>query len=69
MASGVGSSWWTGACILAVAGLGLTPGGPTVQLVGIGGQAEPIVAGEVLVWVVTAGEVLVEMVIVGEVLV
>ena len=41
---------------MAVAGLGLTTGGPTVELVGTAGHPAPI-AGEILVQMVIAGEV------------
>ena len=55
VASGVGSSWWT-VVQMAVAGMGLTTGGPTVELVGTAGHPAPI-AGEILVQMVIAGEV------------
>ena len=55
VASDVGSSWWT-VVQMAVAGMGLTTGGPTVELVGTAGHPAPI-AGEILVQMVIAGEV------------
>ena len=45
---------------MAAAGLGLTPGGLIVELVGTGGHPAPS-AGEVLVQMLIAGEVLVQM--------